>query len=469
MADAPKKQVLGVVRLGVFFIIAALALPLGHLTVTGLFAALLWAGAGSLIIGRVIATPQILTGTVITALLLAYSQGLGEAVVSGVSMGGYHASSEGVQFALLGIIVHVLVILIVGWVVGRALRSPSNDVTGARSFPLELAIVIFLGLCFIAAFSSGTLTFWGASTSAPSTEGNAIRLELFYGPTLLAALGYGCFARVDAPRARVPVWQLIAFGVIAVLLFVLQSRRLMIAGALILALTQIAATPRELWRRLVMRLAGLAAVMVGFALASAGWRDVEEWESVNLGGRFERAIGAFSDTRALETIESRLTYLWFDATVQDMTLAGADVDGVDLLASEVARALPRVILPSKNDVPTVTCETALDDFGLPEDLPCTPTGEGLLMGGWLGVIIAASLVGLVLGVAEVLVARGPGLGRVFGMFLIFPSVMLESGVFSIVPSLRLGLIGVSFIALIYVALRLFAVRRARRKVGEVQG
>jgi hypothetical protein len=452
---------MSVTRMGVFLVLFTLSFSWTDPSVFGLFATLAWSLVGASIVVRIVGSGLVLTAALTSALLLAYSQGLGEAIVSGVAIGGYHASPEGVQLAVVSLIAHLALMGFVAWLCRKGLGQP-NATQRANSGPqraTELAVVIFLGLSFFSALGSGSLTFWGATPNPATPETGAIRLELFYGPTLLVAVAYGSFRRLDSPDVKLPVWHMVALGIIVLLLFVLQSRRLMVAAGLIVALTQVVMTRSEMLLRLVVRLGAVAVVVVGLALASAGWRDVEAWETVGMAGRFERAADAVVDTRGVGMIEARLTYLWFDATAYDMRQAGAEVDGLGLLVSEIARASPRLLLPSKNDIPVVTCETALDDFGLPEDLPCTPTGEGMLWAGWLGLIGASILLGATLGLAETLAARGPGLARVFGLFLIFPAVMLESGLFAIVPALRLGLIGTGFIGLIMTLVRLLELSR----------
>ena len=97
------------------------------------------------------------------------------------------------------------------------------------------------------------------------------------------------------------------------------------------------------------------------------------------------------------------------------------------------------------------------------DLPCTPTGEGYLIAGFIGVFIARLLWGLTLGIAEACVERGPGVARVFGLFLLFPFVLVEAGAFAMVGAIRLGVIGVSLVALIALGMRVVQGRSHLRR------
>ncbi len=453
-------------RAVVFAALAVLAVPWAELSLHAVAAALVWALATALIFGYAVAGGRVLTGTVLMATCLAYSNGLGGAVVSGVTIDGYHATAEGAQLAALSLLFFLVVVAWSARLTHGALEAGRAHETRETSARVELSVLIFLGLCFLAALGKGMLSNWGGAPP-PNQEVGAIRLELLYGPTLLVALTCRSAGRVDGGPpgglgVKLAPWQIGAFAVNLALLFVLQSRRLMIAVALIIGLGQALQARWRLSLGVWLRLGAVAVVMLVFAVASTGWRSVSSGETVDLRGRFDRAVDSIGDTKGVEAIESRLTYLWFDAIVLDMQPFGADADGLDLLASELARAVPRIILPSKDSIPVATCETALDGFGLPQDLPCTPTGEGLLLGGVLGVLMSAILAGLLLGFAEALVGHVGGLGRVFGLFLIHQAIQLEAGVFSFVSAVRLAILGTGFIALIWLVLTFVGQRRAAR-------
>ena len=114
-------------------------------------------------------------------------------------------------------------------------------------------------------------------------------------------------------------------------------------------------------------------------------------------------------------------------------------------------------------VEDMRCETPLLAVGFEEDLPWTPQTEGWMAGGAFGLLFAAILWGLFVGLCEVLVTRGPTLGRVFGAMLFYPFTTLEEGVFTMVQGLRQALIGTAIIgaaALVYRVIR--SGRPARR-------
>jgi hypothetical protein len=292
----------------------------------------------------------------------------------------------------------------------------------------------------------------GAETQA---EGG-LRLELLYPPSLLALWTYGTLGWSDGTLRPRWVGTLGVIGaVVAVLLFIVQSRRMMVAAAILTALAILVSARRRTARALVSKLGAVAAALVIFTLASSGWRSVAPEEMLSLADRVERAFEAVSDPTGLEHFESRLTYLWFDGMTHELrTTQNAEIDGGALLLSAVVTAVPRSLLSAKSEFEQVSCERGLEGFsGMDVDLPCTPTGEGFLMAGFLGVLLAGLLWGLTLGAVEACVERGPGLARVFGLFVFYQFVLVETGVFASVAALRLGLLGTAFVWAIAVLVR----------------
>jgi len=209
------------------------------------------------------------------------------------------------------------------------------------------------------------------------------------------------------------------------------------------------------------RVAATLGVLVVLTLASSGWRSDGGHETLDLTERVERALGAVADPKSLEGFESRLTYLWFDAMVHDLTRTqNAELDGGALFVSALVTAVPRSLFAAKAEFEQLSCEAGLEGFaGMDVDLPCTPAGEGFLIWGLLGVLLSGTLWGLTLGVAEACVAKGPGLVRVFGLFLFYPFVLVETGVFAGVQALRLSLIGAISVGLLAALVRTLRGRR----------
>ncbi|HRE87576.1 MAG TPA: hypothetical protein PK095_00430 [Myxococcota bacterium] len=455
--------------LGFGAIIALLAFPREEVGLEALIATLGWATFVSVFIGWMLARNALPTATVLAAIALAYTQGLGDASVAGLPYGGFHTSAASVVLAVLG----VSLFLLVSGLVSRAvvgivhLRwSPGPPAAGDRS--VFVGAIVFLGATLLAAIATGAWSYWGDRSVAPDSETGLIRLELFYSPTLIICAWFAVLARRDVVVTEGPTrtgWRVWLFAAaIALMLFALQSRRLMVGAGLMLAFALVVTTPASRLRSMLWRALGLAAVLFAFSTASAGWRELSTESRISLADRFEGALEAVGDTRAFEQIESRLTYLWFDALSHELTHAGIELSMSDLAVSNLARAVPRVLLPTKDDIEAVACETFLDGLALPEDLPCTPSGEGILWAGFWGILFVGLIVGLNLGVAELLVERG-GLRRIIGLFLLVPFAMLETGAFGFIAGLRLAVIGTGFIALFALVARLILGRGMGRGPG----
>ena len=445
------------VRLAVALLTLVAAFPWQTFDLLGLGVALAWATLAALVLSVELSAGLILTATSTLGFMLAYSSGLGDAVAEGVIQNGVTASPEGSLGAVSGLALFLVVLAAVADFVrrlGRRVLRPRREPPERRP-DVAIAVVLCLAVCLVAAIDAGNWTQWTGEREAPSSGG--LRLELVYPASLLAAWAYGTLGWLDGTLGVRRRWLLtVAGAVTATLLFIQQSRRLMIAAALLTALAQLLGTRHRTLRAAAPKLAATVAVLAVFTLASSGWRSAADEEALTMGDRFARALGAVSDPKSLEGFESRLTYLWFDAMTHDLSSShGAEVDGGELLLSAVVTAIPRSLFEAKADFDQVTCEAGVEGFaGMDVDLPCTPAGEGWLMWGVLGVLFAGALWGLTLGIAEVCVERGPGLARVFGLYLFNQFILVETGVFASVTALRLGLIGLAGVALIAAVTRL---------------
>lgn len=463
---------LGFLLPGITAVLIIASFPWSTMTLGGVGLSVVWSMAAGALIATLIRLRAVLMASLVSAFVLAYTQGLGDVAAEGTTIDRITASPEASVVAVSQLLFFLLIASIAAVGLRRALgrRQPPRVVADPWAF--EMSIISFVVIVFGVAVITGFWSFWG-SPRLPLVESGGIRLELSYPPALLLAAGHIAYARLDHQEQLVPWpnwlrWS--AYVALAAMIFTLQSRRTIVAAGLILGMTWILRelgdaklepiVRRQRLVRLGLRLSALGAVLAVFTVASLGWRTIREGEEVSLGDRFERAVASVGDsTTNFETIESRLTYLWFDGVTWDLSgRFDADLDSGALLASTVARAVPRLLMPGKDEVPIVTCEAGLEGLGLPDDMPCTPTSEGRLIGGLLGVAFAALLWGLSFGLAEHMVGRG-GLQRAFALVLVYPFFMLEEGIFAPIPALRGALIAVGVVALIYVILRF-----ARQKV-----
>ncbi len=426
----------------------------------------LWSGFAAVVLGYQIGSGLILTATASTSLVLAFSQGFGDAVGEGTTLLGITASTEGVVAAIIGLGAFLVVLVAASTYTRNLCRRlwPLAGADFAERKDVVIAVVAFLVLCFLAAVATGTWSYW--LSGEQTIEDGGVRLELFYPTALLGIWAYGTLGWVDGTlKAR---WTN-AHGLVAIatalMLFGLQSRRIMIATAILVAFAMVIATRRQALQLLALKLGVMALVLAVFTLGSSGWRDVGDDGPAGLSDRLASAFDAMGDTKSLERLGSRLTYLWFDGIAHDLREThGTEIDGGALLVANLAAAMPRALFPAKNEVEPASCESAFEGIGgLDTDLPCTPTSEGYLMGGFVGLLLTGLLWGVPLGVADACVERGPGMARVFGLFLFFPFVLVETGAFAVVSGVRLALIGAAFVALLAFLVRL--ARGERRQHG----
>ncbi|MBL8784812.1 MAG: hypothetical protein JNJ59_07940, partial [Deltaproteobacteria bacterium] len=279
-----------------------------------------WSLSAAILIAWLIRSQAILAATVAAAFVLAYSQGIGDAVTEGASIDRLTASPDATVRALGTLLVFLAASSIIAIGVraaGRRLWSSLPSRADARS--VQPAVVAFVVLTFLTAVATGFWSFWG-SARFPTSEFGTIRLELSYPPALLLAIGHIAYARLDGRdrSAHTPSWvQWATYLALGALFFTLQSRRLMVASGMILGFSWILVETRRaralgdsrrVWRALFLRLGALGGLLLVFAVASSGWRTMREGEELSLTDRFERAVASVSDTStSFQSIESRLT------------------------------------------------------------------------------------------------------------------------------------------------------------------
>lgn len=478
MFGQPDRQTIRVALIGFAAVMVLLAFPRKEIGMTGLLAVVGWATFATVVVGWLLRANALPTATIVAAITLAYTQGIGDAAEDGLRYGGFQPTGENVVLALLGVGFFLGTAAVVSRLILSAAERRATTKKAMSSMPEETlikAMLIFLFATFIAALATGLWSFWGDRSIALEESGGFLKLELFYAPTLVVTAWFGTLARRDANAALGPggsnrrlggrVWAMaLALGL---MLFALQSRRLMVVVGLMLVFVLITTTDRREIRTMVTRALALAGLFFVISTGSAGWRDLATESRVSMADRFEGALDTVGDTRAFEQIESRLTYLWFDAVAHQLTDAGIELSISELGLSNLALAVPRVLFPAKEEVEQVACENYLEGLSLPNDLPCTPSGEGVLWAGFLGIMLAGIIAGINLGTSEILVRRG-GFARIFGLFLLIPFAMLELGFFGFISGLRLALIGTGFVWIVAVSIRLLGAGRASGRRGDAR-
>lgn len=394
----------------------------------------------------------LLTALFVALNALAHGANLGDSVQVGLERSGLVASSESVQIAIALISMFVIVVTLTSVAIQR--RRHDHAVGPRRSRQaFAIGLAAFLAVTVLAAISSRTWTNWGGKLA--TKDGSAKGFELLYPMMLFAtsaiiALPSSSDGRPGLRRLS----RLIAEAGLFMMIFVLQSRRLMFASGILVALAILRYPPaRPEWMRqrklgTVLRVGLLGVVLLFAVVASAGWRSAASEGQVGLAKGLGSAISAAIDPATFDSqqVESRMTYLWLDSMAVELRdRMGLRLDIPEILEANVLVALPSLLYADKATVEPKSCESAFAAVGVDNDLPCTPTSEAYLGLGYAGVLLIALLWGFYVGVTDIMVRRWPNLGRLAGLVLFAPALAIESGLFPMVQGARNALIVATFV------------------------
>lgn len=409
----------------------------------------------------------VLTALFVALTALAHGATLGDAVQFGLRRSSLLASAQSVRIAIALISIFVLLVTLASVAIQRRQRDRPRRVPRPNK-AFYVGVTTFFLITMLAAIGTGTWTYWGGrlATANVSQQG----FELLY-PTMLfvgvavAVLPVG--TRRRSRKLRLP--SLAISAVLVVMIFALQSRRVMFAAGILVALAVLRyPPPGARWASrnqlgVAVRVALLGVVLLFAVVASAGWRNAASSGRIGLAQGLGSALSAAFDPTAFDSegVETRMTYLWLDSmTVELRDRMGLKLDIPDALAGTILYALPSAIYPYKETIERKTCESSFAMVGVESDLPCTPTSEGYLGLGYLGVVLAALLWGLYIGVTDVMTRRWSGLGRVAGLVLFSPAITIETGLFPMVQGARNMTISVVFIGAVMVVVG-FLINQAR--------
>ncbi len=427
---------------------------------------------------------SLLRGMVLIALVpalfgMAYAPYLGDHLELGVARLGAIATPMSVLTAVV-LLVLFLSLVVLGAMACEILLShwwPRQPLGSEYARTRDHVALALLTMLFVASFYSaartGFWTYYGVGREVQQVAG--MRLELHY-PQLLFAL----MAILVTARRSTLVW--ISLTVLALLLFLLQQRRLMIAATALFVLEPLVGQQRasatagdatrsasdgvrNKWANVL--LAG--ALVLGFA-GSAAWRSGATSDL----GTFERVQAAsttFQREGATERrkFEDRFTYLWIDALSVEYGSRLRFSLG-EAAAGTLARATPGVLFPDKLSIPDHTCENAFRRIGFSTDLPCTATSEGYLAFGVWGVILVALIWAPFLGVASYWYRHASTGARLCGLLLFSPLIDVETQAFPIVRGVRLLLIfGVSVVVAAAVIAAIMTASSTAPRLGRNRG
>jgi hypothetical protein len=141
----------------------------------------------------------------------------------------------------------------------------------------------------------------------------------------------------------------------------------------------------------------------------------------------------------MASLTARLAYLTTDAAgVEYRQALSGKASLSEIFSTTAIGAIPSAFYPGKAENTTITCETLFESVGFDMDLPCTPTVEAYVTGGWSAIVLTALLLGLALALVEALMASRSLLLRIAGLHLLAPMTMIETSAFPWIQGIRVA-------------------------------
>jgi hypothetical protein len=393
----------------------------------------------------------------------AFALGTGDASLNGVTQFGVYASAGSVAQALFNLCLFLLILAVGGAAFDRlfarvvprfrrvVVSDPVRDV-------VTTGLLLLVGVSFIFAVVAGTWTFYGAQGASPAMSGK-FRWDFVCEPAALSAIALVVDNMLkEAERngsRRKLTFLLIVATLLTVILFMRQLRRVMLM-ALITSLLQIAWHPvaSVKWFGSLRKVLTIAIVFGVFALSlhygSVAWRkSSQRFITSDLSKRMEDTvsrIGDIDDDEVLRNTRTRLNYLWLEAaSVEYQPLLGRSLSLPEMFVRTVYFYLPGSLAPVKYRYEFHSCETAFADMRLDADLACTPSSEGFIAGGTLGIIVVALAWTPIIGLGCILMRRRTALGIVVAMHMFDPMSIIETSAFPVVGAVRVAIIGMGLL------------------------
>lgn len=392
-----------------------------------------WSSLGVVLYGLVVAVTTsvtlqrqlLLTTTMLTCFALAYAPGMGSALEFGARQHLPFTSSEDCAYALALNVLFLVLMAATSALVCRGATRKEVTRLPANSRASWVAFFCLFGFVAVRAFATGYWTYYGSRQATQLGQVGGFRPELLYAGLLFVA-----FALVASSWGW-GVRKSVALSALGGLVFLLQSRRVMIAAIIVLLLMAI----RDRRHKLLAVIPALA--VLGF-FGTWAWRTAiaEQGYANNV---VEQVSNTYAKTQSespnrpsLNEVSERLTYFWVDSLSVKSGVARESI--LDFLRYAVVTAVPGAIFPSKYREKITVCDTLL---ATDQDLPCTPVTEGYLSGGVWGVIAIALIWGVGIAVSERLLAYPSVTQRALGLALFSECIILEGGAFPFISALRM--------------------------------
>lgn len=410
------------------------------------------------LLARLIEKRLTCAGMLVTLLGVAYLPSSWDALASGFPRSPIRVSSLAVLVALAAWFAQVLLTAgsaffaartrALSVFAGSCVRVIAPD--GERSRVFFHAFAALFIVVFVSALFTGRWTYYAGGASTVAThEAGGFHLGMLYPNALIAMVAIvsgELFNSTGNTGIRRTGWIVVALSVGA-LLFVFQSRRLMIAGLLLVVLPVFRQNRVRLGRpkgRIVLLVVGAVLAASFLQYGSVLWRRAVSRSHVHSASQIveEMLRDEATAEEAVENVRERLSYLWIDSVAMDEAVRGGrDMLG-EVAAGQAIRAIPGALFPDKYafNARALTCEDAMRGRSIPLDLACTPICEGAFFGGGPGVFIVLMAWAAVVGLAAAFESTQTLPGRAVAALLVSPLALIESAAFPAFAALRVTII-----------------------------